>query len=256
MKEFIDNSALQQFLDASRRVRYKNKHVAADKDDLAIYELTREKAKAVKEAQRPVPSSEEEREARLEKIREDVAKKVNAMTMDDLLEDLLKANSLCLSKEERDLLLLTRRKTLVQRGAQAPKAAYMNFKELKALRRDEAIRREQDAQLARDASLTGVNRHGKRFAVLTTSRESLRDVTAKKINPRVAEVARQFADGRGYSHVWDGTTTLAAMPGTYAKGELRIPGALIKAVRGSKGKGPVAEARRNLKRRPPRRSHK
>lgn len=265
MQDFIDNAAFERFTNQART--YDEVSVKGDDPRLALYNLRKagprraphSRKEAVAAAGEPVDSpqspslpqtlppeaadpsapaeTEEQKEARLRKLKDDVEKRVKAMSLDALLYELLDQNRLTLTEEEKRLYAMQKKLMLVSRGARADKQEYMNFKDLKRMRREEREKAKAAEEEAREAGLLGVDARGKMVVMLPTDRRSARDITTKAVLPTVAKIARSYADRRGMAHVWDGSRVVDGMPGKTRNGELKLARGTLHKVRTSGGAG-------------------
>jgi len=257
MQDYIDDGAFEHFIRQSRT--YETVSVKGDDPRLALYNLgrasrsskgeTRATAEISLQKETPpagslLPTSsaplahvetEEEKEARLKKIKGDIEKRVNSMSLDALLYELLDQNRLTLTDDEKRLYAMQKKLVLVSRGARADKQEYMNFKDLKKMRREERERAKATEEEAREAGLLGINARGKTVVMLPTDMRTARDITTKAVLPTVAKIARSYADRRGMAYVWDGSRVVDGLPGKTRGGELKLARGTLHKIRASGG---------------------
>ncbi|CAL6070813.1 Conserved_hypothetical protein [Hexamita inflata] len=192
MQQFIDQNAFNQFVTKSSQVQFKpieepvqiQKSVKSEKSVKSNTKLYNNKTP--------------------EQIKQEIIKKVESMTVDEITVQLLKDNKLALSAEEKQYKKQQEKLYLIKKGARIEKQKFMNFKELKDLRKKEHIEKEtRDKQLREDGMIV-IGKNGKSHVLQQGILLNDRDITTKKINSKITERAKQFSDRRGEQYKNEG----------------------------------------------------
>ncbi|CAL5974122.1 Conserved_hypothetical protein [Hexamita inflata] len=185
MQQFIDQSAFDQFVTKSSQVQFKP------------IEEPSQIQKPVKNEKTVKTSSKLYNNKTPEQIKQEIIKRVESMTVDQITVQLLKDNKLALSPEEKQYKKQQEKLYLIKKGARIDTQKYMNFKDLKELRKKEHIDKEaRDKQLREDGMIV-IGRNGKSHVLQQGILLNDRDITTKKINSKITERAKQFSDRRG-----------------------------------------------------------
>lgn len=114
-------------------------------------------------------------------MREKLEKKINNMTLDEINRQLLNENSLILTDKQKQKKNLITKKLLIKKGAAITKQQFLNFKDLKQVRKQEKIDKQSMIAAQFEAGNYGIDGKGKRFALLA-DRSLERDIVMKKVN--------------------------------------------------------------------------
>lgn len=125
-----------------------------------------------------------------EKTKQQIIKRVDNMTIDEITRELLKENKLVLSAAEKEYARKQEKLFLIKKGARIEKQQYMNLKDLKALRQEERVQMAKQARQLREDGMISIDKNGKSHTVSIGINMSDRDIVAKKVNKRLYERAK------------------------------------------------------------------
>ncbi|EFO63796.1 Hypothetical protein GLP15_2322 [Giardia lamblia P15] len=237
MEAFVNEAVFKAFLQESEKVRYSDPSVTALASDIEPYRQAHERRESAVLAFKRKPRNRTESMGNMteeEKLikRDEIMKRVNSMSMVDLLTDLMQEKKLTLSRGEQADFAALKRRRMLEHGANTPKRKPLPLPELKKLRQAERAYNKQCQNETKEAGLYGISKTGRKYTPAMGTMENILDLTWEKVHPEAAKRHRKLSDHRGRPSMWDGSRSIDGLLGRYADGELRIRHSTIRKLGG------------------------
>lgn len=246
----MDEDAFRRLLDESARARFSERDVSARPEDVEPHRLVHQKREML------IDDMKRGRSQTLslapgetpEQLRERIEKRVNEMSIRDIMTTLLDERRLLLGRDEQAELQALERRRLLEHGASVTKRRYLPFNKLKELRQAQSDFVRAQLKENREAGLVGIGKKGRRYTLNVGIVENVHDLTWEKVHSTAAIAYKRLSDHRGRAYMWDGSKTITGTIGHFENGELKLRNSTIERLGGKlsekKGRGPQQKGKR------------